>query len=227
MDSGVWNMISMAGAFLTLFALAEGLYHWGNMAAESTRKLVHVGTGLLALLFPITLGNHWQVLLLCSIFAVFLMLSMKYGLLQSINAIRRESYGSLGYPAAVYCSFLAFEYFDKQYIYYYLPIVILAICDPFAAYVGRKKRYKPYRVGKDIKTVGGSLAFFCSAILVTAGIYLYLRNFPGIWRFAGIALSVGLCATLAEARSKKGFDNITIPAAVLVVLIIMEQFIYR
>lgn len=226
MRDGIWHLVLMAGAFLGLFLLAEVLYRRRAVNAESTRKLVHVGTGLLALLFPVVFTNHWQVLLLCGLFALLLMLSIRHGLLPSINAIRRESYGSLGYPVAVYGCFLAFSYFDNQYVYYYLPILILAICDPFAAFIGRKTRYKPYRVGSGMKTVGGSLAFFLSAILVTAGVFLYLKNFPGIWRFTTIAVVVAAFAALAEAGSKKGFDNMTIPAAVLLGLVIIEQFIF-
>ncbi|WP_353195711.1 phosphatidate cytidylyltransferase [Parapedobacter defluvii] len=216
-------MLALSGAFCVLFAVAEILYHIRGSNAETTRKVVHIGTGFLALLFPVVLNSHWQVLLLCGSFAVLLWISMRYKLLPSINGIRRKSYGSLGYPVSVYISFLAYEYFGKQYAYYYLPILVLAICDPVAAYVGRRTRYKPYRVGQGIKTVGGSLAFFAAAILVTAGVYLYLRDFPGIAAFGAVALAAGGLATLAEAFSRKGLDNITIPLAVLLGMVAVEQ----
>jgi len=218
-------MLALAGAFAILFAIAEALYRVWHMNAETTRKVVHIGTGLLALLFPIALTTHWQVLALCGSFAVLLWISIRCKLLPSINGIRRKSYGSLGYPVAVYVSFLAYEYFGRQYTYYYLPILVLAICDPVAAYVGRRTRFKPYRVGQGIKTIGGSLAFFAAAILVTAGVYLYLRDFPDLGIFSGVALAVSVLATLAEAVSKKGLDNITIPVAVLIGMITVERFI--
>ncbi len=224
MGNGIGNMVGLASAFLALFALAELLYHWRGMTAESTRKLVHVGTGLLALLFPVALQSHWQALLLCSLFAVLLVLSIRFGLLPSVNAIRRESYGSLGYPVAVYGSYLAYACFGGFH-YFYLPVLILAICDPVAAYVGRKTRFRPYRVGAGLKTVGGSLAFFGTAILLVAAIYLYLGNFPGIGRFMGIALVIATFSTLAEAVSAKGLDNVTIPAVVLAGLVLMEHLI--
>ncbi len=220
----VWSMLALSGAFLGLFALAEWLHRAKGMNAETTRKVVHVGTGLLALLFPVVLYSHWQVLALCGVFALLLLISIRYGLLPSVNAIRRKSYGSIGYPAAVYISFLAFSYFGRQYAYYYLPVLVLAICDPLAAYVGRRTRFRPYRVGKGvIKTVGGSLAFFTASVLVTAGVYAYLQEFPRPGEFCGLALAVGGLATLAEAISRKGLDNVTIPAAVLLGMIIFEK----
>jgi phytol kinase len=81
------NTAMLAGAFLALFGLAELLYHYLNVKAELTRKLVHAGTGLLTLLFPVMLNNHWLVLLLCSAFAVILLLSLRFNLLRSINAM--------------------------------------------------------------------------------------------------------------------------------------------
>ncbi|WP_257667756.1 phosphatidate cytidylyltransferase [Parapedobacter tibetensis] len=223
MGSSMWNMLAMSGAYLGLFTMAEVLYHVFKVNAESTRKLVHIGTGLLALLFPIIMNNHWQVLLLCSIFALLLLLSLRTGLLQSINGIRRKSYGSLGYPIAVYGSFLAYEYHDRQYVYYYLPVLVLAICDPLAAYIGRKYRFGLYRVGTGIKTISGSAAFFFAAILVTAGVYRYLGNFPTIGYFISVAALVATLATLAESWSSRGLDNVTIPAAVWVGLALAEH----
>ncbi len=225
MTDWVAPMLVLSGAFAALFTFAEVLYRVWRKHAETTRKVVHVGTGLLALLFPIVLTSHWQVLGLCGSFAVLLLLSIRYKMLPSINGIRRKSYGSLGYPVAVYVSFLAYEYFGRQYTYYYLPILVLAICDPVAAYVGRRTRFRPYRVGQGIKTIGGSLAFFATAILVTAGVYLYLRDFPGLGVFSGVALTVSVLATLAEAVSKKGLDNMTIPIAVLIGMIAVERLI--
>src|SRR5690606_10098770 len=110
MASWIKPMLTLAGAFAALFAAAEVLYRVWRMNAEVTRKVVHIGTGLLALLFPLVLTSHWQVLALCGSFAVLLWISIRYKFLPSINGIRRKSYGSLGYPISVYVSFLAYEY---------------------------------------------------------------------------------------------------------------------
>lgn len=222
MGSWIKPMLALTGSFATLFIVAEILYRVWRMNAETTRKVVHIGTGLLALLFPIALTSHWQVLALCGSFAALLWVSGRYKLLPSINGIRRKSYGSVGFPIAVYVSYLAYEYFGKLYLYYYLPILVLAICDPVAAYVGRTTRYKPYRMGTGMKTVGGSMAFFVAALLVTAGVFGYLGDFPDFGFFAAIALAVSALATLAEAFSTKGWDNVTIPVAVLLGMIVVE-----
>src|SRR5438309_317623 len=111
MSKEILNTIILASSFLALFGVAEVLYHFFKVRAEFTRKIVHVGTGLLSLLFPLMLSNHWYVLFLCASFGLILVLSLKFNLLKSINAIDRESVGSLAYPVSVYCSYLAFDYY--------------------------------------------------------------------------------------------------------------------
>jgi hypothetical protein len=43
----------LGGLFSLLFVLAEILHIWLHIPAEATRKVVHIGSGLLALLFPV------------------------------------------------------------------------------------------------------------------------------------------------------------------------------
>src|ERR1700741_4724092 len=101
MSKDIINTIILACSFLALFGLAEFIYHTFKVRAELTRKLVHFGTGILTLLFPVMLNNHWLVLFLCGSFALILMVSLKFNLLKSINAIDRKSHGSISYPISV------------------------------------------------------------------------------------------------------------------------------
>ena len=71
-------LLILSSAFLGLFALAELLFHVAKMRAEYTRKLVHAGTGLLTLLFPVYLDHVWQVLVICASFLLLLVLSMRF-----------------------------------------------------------------------------------------------------------------------------------------------------
>src|SRR5690606_13845847 len=157
METNVVNTLILAGCYLALFALGELLYHAFKVNAEITRKIVHAGTGLLALLFPLLLDSHWWVLLLCASFAAILLWSLRSNMLKSINAIDRKSVGSLAYPVAVYGCYLAYNYQGQQYIHYYLPIMVLAISDPLAALCGKKWPWGPYRIGGATKTAMGSL----------------------------------------------------------------------
>lgn len=226
MKQDLINTVILATSFLVLFALAEFIYHTFKVRAEYTRKLVHFATGLLTLLFPILLNNHWLVLFLCVSFALILILSLKLNLLKSINAIDRKSYGSISYPIAVYLCYLAYDWYRNEfssfgngYIMFYLPILILAICDPIAALTGKRWQYGKYKIGSETKTFMGSSMFFISSFLLCFCLFIVMNhtsNYPNRTILASFIIAV--ITTLAEALSKKGLDNLFIPLAGIVSL---------
>lgn len=220
MKKEIIDSIILSGAFLLLFAVSEFLYHVMKVKVEITRKIVHFGTGILTLLFPLVLDSHWWVLLLCGSFAVILIISMRFNLLQSVNAIDRKSVGSIAYPISVYGCYWAFTYFDYQYAYFYIPILILAICDPIAALCGKRWPYGKYTIGKSTKTLVGSATFFLSAFLVIMGLSIMEHNMT---RIVLRCLIIALFSTGAEAVSGRGYDNITIPVSVMASLIVIDQ----
>jgi len=228
MNQEIINTAILSTCFLALFALAEILYHKVKVNVELTRKLVHFGTGILTLLFPILLNSHWYVLFLCASFAVILLLSLKYNLLQSINAIERKSWGSLLYPLAVYLTYLFYTYSpngSQNLAYFYLPILILAICDPIAALVGKSFPYKKFKIGKDSKTVSGCTGFFVSCLILSIGVILYFNpSFNFTVENIGFILVLAMATMLTEALSGRGIDNLTIPACVMLVIYLNHGF---
>jgi len=230
MKSEIINMITLSCSFLALFGLAEILYHYFTVKVETTRKLVHCGTGLITLMFPLLLENHWSVLFLSSSFAILLLASLYFKLLPSINAINRKSIGSLAYPIAVYCCYLAYEFInhgvgesDKQLIYFYLPMLILAVSDPIAALTGKKWPFGIYYIGVDSKTLMGTGMFFASSATISlVGLY-YLNPGISIVTILLQACIISGVAAVTEAVSVKGFDNLTIPFSVLICLLILLE----
>lgn len=222
MNSEISNTIILAGCFIFIFFLGEILFHFFKVKVEVTRKFVHIISGLLTLLFPIMLHNSWLVLLLCSSFAILLISSLAFGLLPSINSIHRKSYGSMLFPLSVYLCYLAFEFWGYQYHHFYIPILILAISDPLAAMFGTKWPIGRYAVGKEYKTYLGSFAFFISSLIIC--LVLYKSN-ASIFQLFIVCIAISLITTFAEAQSRKGFDNITVPISGSFVLYISEYFL--
>lgn len=227
MNEQLMNCIWLGASFLALFGLGELLYHRFSIQAEYTRKLIHIGTGVLTLLFPIFLANHWYVFLLCTSFALLLLMSLRFQFLKSINAIDRESHGSISYPVAVYGTFVFYTWMSRtetsHLAYYYVPILTLAFCDPIAALCGKRWPWKPYRVGNGTKTLMGSLAFAISATLL-AFILLSTLSDLNPSKAILIAIITGLITSITEARSSRGLDNLTIPASAILVLGIAVYF---
>ena len=230
MSREIINMLILTGCFLTLFFLAELLYYKWKVHVDTTRKMVHVGTGFLTLLFPIMLGNHWFVLLLCASFGLLLIGSLKFKLLKSINAIDRVSYGSLLFPVAVYCCYLVYHHYAElpgnqpdTYIYFYAPILTLAICDPIAALVGKRFPFGRFKVGKGHKTLMGSSAFFISSLFLIFVLFTYFESYSiNLGNlFLASALFAGI-GTTTEAFSRNGLDNLFIPLMVVFMLILLS-----
>ncbi len=213
---------------LGLFAMAEWLYHVKKIHVEITRKIVHMGSGLLVLLFPIFFSIQWYVLLICGSFQLILVLSMNYGYLKSINAVKRKTYGSIVYPMVVYLVYLAWYYSGSRqhgaiqsYVYFYLPILIMAFCDPIAALAGR--HYPLLKFKSLNKSLGGTLAFWALAFLLSCAFLLYSQLFSSkdiTW----VAIFIATVASLTELFSRKGLDNLFIPIVVLISMYLIEHF---
>lgn len=220
MNQNLLHTFYLALAFLTLFVSAEVLHRKFHVKSEITRKYVHIATGLLTMLFPSLIHNHWLVLGLCSSFLIILLASMKYEMLPSINAVKRTTRGSVLYPIIVYGCFLAHIHYG-QLLFYFLPILILALCDPMAAVIGKLKPLGTYTWFGYTKTLSGSVSFFVCAMILSL---ILLLNLTEITPIQGLIISVTISLVTAslEAMTHKGYDNLTIPAGGLAVLTIFN-----
>lgn len=221
MNENFLHTIYLAGVFLVLFASAELLYHKYKVKVEITRKYVHVMTGLLTMLFPPLIGNHWLVLVLCGSFLAILLSSMALNLLPSINAVARKTRGSFLYPIVVYGCYLIYMAYD-QLMFYYIPILILALCDPIAALVGKKWPAGRYTTFGQTKTLSGSLGFFIAAIITCSCLILGLEE-TSLSETILISVGVATVTAVAEALTHKGYDNLTIPVGALLVLMLFNS----
>ncbi|HEU4719194.1 MAG TPA: phosphatidate cytidylyltransferase [Bacteroidia bacterium] len=220
MNRDILHLLLIGGIFFALFLAGEFLFHIVKVKGEYTRKFIHISTGFITLLFPFFFTSHWYVLILCAGFAVILKLSLKLNMLKSINAIDRDSHGSISYPASVYGTFLFAQYAYSQGFepaLYFVPILTLALCDPAAAITGKNLPWKPFKVGEGKKTVSGTLAFFMSALALNFILVRVLTiSHPGPCIL--MAATIAVFTTIAEAVSRKGLDNIFVPATAILLL---------
>ncbi len=222
MSEHLLNTIYLAGVFLVLFASAELLFHKFNVKAELTRKYVHLSTGLLTMLFPPYVQNPWLVLFLCASFLIILLTSLKFDLLKSINGVNRETRGSILFPIIVFGCFMVY-YSYGQYVFYYIPILILAICDPVAALVGKRFPFGRYTFIGHTKTLSGSLGFFIVATVLSYLLLTLVGEYSSKSSFLA-AIFISFATVVAEAVSHKGYDNLTIPASAIFVLFLLTHY---
>ncbi len=208
-------LVKLAVPFLALFALAEWLYQKQRVSAEHTRKLVHAGTGLLTLLFPVWLTAWWQAAALCGVFLIVLVISKKGGFLESIHGVARKTAGSGLYPVIVALAFGFYLYVAREFTlfqahyYFYMPVLIMALADPAAALAGKwyQRKYR-FQSGK---TVAGSVAFFWVALVVGGLLMAIFATDKLPISTLLLAVSLAFFTTLAEKYSRNGWDNFFIP----------------
>ncbi len=214
------NTLIFSILFLMLFGFGEVLYHLLKIKAEITRKIVHIGTGVITLLFPFWLDSHWFVLILCVNFFILLTLSLKFNFLKSINAIERFSIGSMLYPFAVYLSYFVYEMEGRKLHFFFLPMLSLAFCDPLAEFFGKKYPYKKFTIWQSTKSIGGSLAFFVSCLILSFGVLIFYFTLLETLFFTFL---IAFFTTIAEGISGKGIDNIMIPFTVAIILKVVSM----
>ena len=212
------TLLIFSGVFLFFFMLAEFAYHKVKIKVKYTRKAIHVITGVIALFFPLFIKSPLDLILLCVGFAGLLAITLKFNLLQSVNNVDRYSRGSLLYPVAVIICFM-FNYYRDTYLYFFIPILTLAMADPIAAIVGKKFPKGKYTLRNQTKTMAGSGSFFVIA-LVICFVALNLREGGNIMNCIWISLFVATTTTVGEGLSFKGDDNIVIPLVAIVSLLI-------
>lgn len=210
----------MGFCFLILFSISEFLYHLRKWKAESTRKLVHICTGLLSLLFPLVFNNYWSIFILCSGFLGLLYVSKKFNFLNSINAVQRKTKGSSLFPIVVFVCFYIADIYENL-MFYCIPLSIMAISDPIASMMGKKKPIKTFTIFGQEKSLGGSLGFFVST-LVLLSIQFFIFDLTFSSALILIIVSIGLISTLAEAFSTFGWDNFSIPLSIIASLILFN-----
>ncbi len=202
--------------YFCLFAVSEIAFVKFKVHVELTRKFVHVCTGLIALTFPFYLADLSEVVALCGLFFVLLIIIKKWKILPSIMAVKRKTYGSLFFPLTVVaCYYFSDRY--NSYLLYFLPLMILSICDPMASIVGKRFRIGKYTVFGNTKTIIGSLAFLvCALIICACGFYWFPIN--SHLALVVLALIVSFVSTGMESISVTGWDNFTVPMSVLIIL---------
>lgn len=177
---------------------------------EASRKYIHI-----------LLGNWWLIAMyffdsviwasiLPLLFVFVNYFSHKHNLIKSMERTEGEEKDTLGTVFyAVSLLVLAIFTFGiiKNPWVGFLGIFTMAYGDGFAAVLGKKLKSQEYNILGSTKTLYGSLTMF----IVTFLIHILYFGIVGVEYFIIKAIIVAIFATLLEAVSIKGTDNIIVP----------------
>ena len=213
------------GVLLVLGALAVALvlFRWlqvrGKFSPEGARKGVHIAMGAITLSFPFLFSRPEPVVVL-ALLAVGAMMAIRYvPMLRDrlggvLHGVERRSYGEIYYPIAVCVLFLVAA--DTP-VLYFIPLLLLGLADPAAALIGIRHGFAPYDTVEGTKSREGSVAFAAVAFL---GVHvpLLLLTETGRAESLLVACIVAILATILEAVSWRGLDNLFVPLGAYVLL---------
>jgi dolichol kinase len=149
------------------------------------------------------------------------------GYLVSHHQVKRKTQGSFIFFAGIFLTYYISILLSKQYLLV-IPILILTISDPVAAFVGinsKSGHWTNVLSGeKSPKTFAGSMAFMISSVLILLIFLPHYYEFD-VSTLIFVSLISGLLATLAETLSSHGSDNIIVPVVVVSLLLIMDYFV--
>lgn len=199
----------LVGAWLgSIGLLAEGLYLTKAVSSEVTRKIVHVGAGNSILLAWWLQTPTWMGIAASLVFCLIALLSYWLPILPGINSVGRQSLGTFFYAASIG---ILTALFWPQNTPEFAAIGILTMTwgDGLAALVGQSFGAHAYQVWGIQKSWEGSGAMYLVSFAVSGGVLGLVYGIS--WQTIAIGLSVAAIATLLEAFSKLGVDNLTVP----------------
>jgi phytol kinase len=206
---GAWlPILGIMGSYAALLAAAEVVRHRVRVSAELTRKLAHVGGGVLALAFPAILTEPWQAVAIACVFSAAFVIARWTGRLRSIHGVGRMTVGAELYPVGIAAAFLLAQGNWGQYA---VAVLSLAIADSMAAFVGGRWGRRHVWIWGTARSLEGSAAAWTTA-LVVAFLVLWITAGGGAYAVV-VALSVASAVAAVEAISPGGLDNLTIPVA--------------
>ena len=207
------SVVFLLGIF-GLIGLSELVRVKLNWTPELSRKFVHVLVGLFVLMSPFLFVSNGTPVVLAIIFIVVNLVAIKSKKFEGMHATKRISYGTAYFPLAylILCLF----WWERQ-ITFQIALLLLTFADTAAAIVGEGVRnpesYHPWR---DQKTIQGTIVMaLTSALLTGLGTTLF-RSLAGmepleLQLLVPLSLFVAAMATIAEAVSDSGSDNLSIP----------------
>lgn len=216
----LWMPLVGVIAYLAVLVLvAEGIDRFVASDTELTRKIVHIGAGNVVLLAWWLQIPQTVILGAAAIASLVAVSSYFLPILPSINSVGRQSLGTLFYAVSI--GILTLLFWSDNPEYSVLGILVMAWGDGLAGLIGQRFGKHPYQVFGIQKSWEGSLTMAVVTFIISS---LILSNFGIHWQTWSIAALVATVATILEAFSTLGVDNLTVPLGSATVAYLLSQF---
>jgi len=216
MNDWLGFLISLVYIF-GLIGLAEILRRRRGYSSDFTRKVIHIGVGMLAWALPFLFNEPWLFMVACVGFMVINLLDWRFGFFAAMSSSSRSNLGTVYFPLAA--AVVAYVYWDTP------PIMVAALMpltwgDGLAPVIGKLYGKHTYEIKGTTRSLEGSIGFFFAALAAT---WLALWIIPGSPALTPAeaflpALIVSFFTAIVEAVTIWGLDNLTVTATAMIIL---------
>ena len=173
---------------------------------EASRKYIHVLLSNVWIIYMLFIDSLVAACILPIAFVIINTLSYKFKLIKSMERQENDGFVTIYYAISMLVvSIIAYVAGDPKIGA--IGILAMGYGDGFAAIIGKMVKSKKYKVGNTMKSVAGSLTMFIISLFVA---FIVLKVM-GVKYLIFDSLGIAVVATILEAVSIKGLDNITVP----------------
>lgn len=216
-SSDLLNALIAAAYVLAVVGGAEWLRRRAGWRLAYTRKVIHIGVGMLSWLVPVIFTSPLPFTATAFLAAALLALDARGGYIQAMSRKGETSWGTVWF--ALVAGIVVWVFWDQ-------PPVMVAILMPLvwgdgmAEVIGRWRGRRAYAIRGHRRTVEGSAAFVVFSTLATAAALIIIPGSPELTLAAAWlpALVTSIIASGVEAATPGGLDNVFVTVTAVVVL---------
>ncbi len=215
--------LALAFAYVSLIlAVAEGLRRGFGLSVDFTRKFVHVGVGMIAFALVFFFSDWYWAIIPPLVFILVNWVSYRRHVFRGIETGDSGQLGTIYFPISFS---LLIPLLWHQPALLVASLMPLTWGDAFAAALGSRYGRHPYRFFGQRRTIEGSLAMFVFSGVATS-LALVVFGIPAETALV-LALGASVAATLVEAVSPFGMDNLSVPIVSALVLSITHSLLMK
>ena len=214
---GLILSVLIVGFFLgTAFLITRyGRKSLGAMCPEVARKVVHIGVSNWFFIYAhVFESDIWPIAGLAGFTVINYILNVSGGLHAVMGQdSRKRNWGLVQYPIAIII-LIALKHFGAgDVVCVGCAVLGMGYGDGLASLVGMNVK-SPGLPGKSRKTVAGSVTMVLVTFIVFVILNLAYRQGIDTTRMILVGLLTAVCATLVEAYTPFGLDNLSVPIAI-------------
>lgn len=201
--------IVVSTIFIAIIFIAAKLFE--KAGKEASRKFIHIMLSNWWIIAMVFFDNVFAAALLPALFIVINYASYKMDIIKvmerEVGEENKDSLGTVYYAVSLFILVLITFGPLNNPLVGLCGIAVMGYGDGLAAVIGQSIKSPEYTIGKNKKTIAGSLTMFCVTLIIIAGFLTYNQA-----EYVAIkSILVAILMTIIEAISIKGTDNLSVP----------------